>query len=181
MNRENEQLIGPDLLLLLLAAPTKVGSAEGRMNGITRLEKLLFLASEEEEVLEGVEDPFEFRPYDFGPYSKEIYESVELLEEAGLLDEHRVLGGRALDEMEEVAAATGEREGVERQFVLTDHGKAVARLLARRNPMVSRKLTTIKDKYARMPLGRLVRYVYERYPRYAEKSKIRDQVLREHG
>lgn len=173
---ENKPLIAPDLVLLLLAAPTKVGGAEDRINGITRLEKLLFLASQETDVLKQVEDPFRFKAYDYGPYSKEVYEAVELLEEAGLLEEQRVLEGRALDEMEELAAATEEREGIERRYVLTEEGRAVARLLAQRSPEVSEKLATIKDKYAGMPLGRLIRYVYQQYPPYAEKSKIRDRM-----
>jgi uncharacterized protein YwgA len=176
-----EPLIGPDLVLLLLAAPTKVRTAHHRINGITRLEKLLFLASQEGEVMKQVEDPFRFQAYDYGPYSKQVYEAVELLEEARLLEEQRVLEGRALDEMEELAAATEEREGIERRFVLTDQGRAVAHLLSERNPEVTKMLATIKDKYAGMPLGRLIRYVYQQYPSYAEKSKIRDQVLKERG
>ncbi len=40
-------LIGPDLVLLLLAAPGRGDAATNRVNGITRLEKLLFLADKE--------------------------------------------------------------------------------------------------------------------------------------
>lgn len=180
MDREREAgkkpLMAPDLVLLLLAAPSQGRVEEGKINGITRLVKLLFLALQETDVAKHVKDPFPFKPYDYGPYSKEIYEAVELLEEAGLLRDKRIMAGRSLDEMEELAAATEEREGVERQFILTMEGGAVAKLLAQHSPEASEMLAAIKDKYGGMPLGRLIRYVYQQYPSYAQKSKIRDRI-----
>lgn len=178
----DEGLIGADLILLLLAAPTDVVEAQGRINGVTRLEKLLFLAAKEEDINAFVEDDYEFVAYNFGPYSKKVYQEVEVLEQSGLVREERAYGGETLDEMEEIAATGGEREGIERRFSLTDEGRAVAELLGSRNPEAVAKLGRIKDEYARMPLARLVRYVYRSFPEYAEKSLIRDKVLRRpHG
>lgn len=173
----SDDLIGADLVLLLLAAPTDLEQARHRINGITRLEKLLFLAVREADINALVNDDYEFKPYHYGPYSKKVYEEVEVLEQAGLVREERALGGELLDEMEGAAATGEDREGVERRFVLTDDGKAVAELLSGRNPEAVKRLANIKNQYAGMPLPRLVRYVYESYPDTIGKSVIRDKVL----
>lgn len=170
-------LYGPDMVLLLLAAPTQVDQADGRINGITRLEKLLFLADQEEEAQAGVQDPFKFEAYHYGPYSKAVYEAVELLEQAGLLKEERALGGEPFDEMEELETDVTDESPVERRFILTAEGQAVANLLASRHGDTSKALGRIKDRYAKMPLRQLIRYVYTRYPAFAEKSRIRSQVI----
>jgi hypothetical protein len=172
---ELEALVGSDLILLLLAAPSRVSSAKDRIHGVTRLEKLLFLADKETDIAGRVEDAFRFRPYHYGPYSKELYEAVELLEEAGLISEERVYEGRTLDEMEEATAGQLELEGTERRFLLTPDGKAVAGLLAEHHKDVTKALAGIKERYAAMPLRRLIRYVYGAYPDYAEASRIKDQ------
>ena len=176
MTLNQEPLEAPDLILLLAAAPTG-GRERDRVNGITRLEKLLFLARQESRAFEGVTDAFEFKPYNYGPYSKAVYESAELLEEAGLLHEERVIQGRSLDEMEEISAAIANLEGVERQFRLTEEGKTVAQYLGRLHPHVAEELSKIKEKYGDMSLRALIRYVYQNYPTYAEASHIRDEVL----
>jgi len=168
-------LDGTDLVLLMLAAPTKVGTARDRITGITRLEKLLFLADKEEGISERVEDPFLFKPYHYGPYSKEVYEAVEVLEEAELMAEERAIADRSIDEAEEFTDA--DREGVERRFMLTPRGKAVAGLLAQRHPDVMKKLAAIKDRYAGLSLRALLRLVYREHPEYAQQSKIRDEIL----
>jgi uncharacterized protein len=176
-NPETSGVIGPDLVLMLLAASNEATGGANRLDGITRLEKLLFLADQETDLRKHVEDPFSFHAYDYGPYSKEVYEAVELLEQAGLLSEQRVFEEQAFDDVEEWAAVATNREGVERRFSLTDNGRAVANLLTKRNPHVARDLADVKGRYASMPLRQLLRYVYTRYPRFAVKSKIRDEIM----
>jgi uncharacterized protein YwgA len=171
-----ERLLSSDLILLLLVAEGPEHAPVNRLNGVTRLEKLLFLLDKETNVQRGVDEPFRFRPYNYGPYSREVYEAVDLLEEAGLINEERVLEGHTLDEMEEAATAAIDKEGIERRFSLTQNGLAVAKLLARRHPEEFKEIGDIKKSYAGMPLRQLIRYVYNKYPKYAEESKIRDQV-----
>jgi uncharacterized protein len=170
-------LFAEDLILLLLYSAPSAGEAHGELNGATRLEKLLFLADKEAEIGKLVPNPFSFKPYDYGPYSKDIYEAIDLLEEARLLEEERVIEGMSIDELEEFTTGVEEREGVERRFRLTPEGRDVAALLAKQFPDVARRLATIKQRYGALPLRRLIRYVYTQYPAFAEASKIRDQVL----
>lgn len=171
-----DDLVGPDTVLLLLAAPSKSNIEPNRINGITRLEKLLFLAEKEEQLSGAVKsDAFEFMPYHYGPYSRAIYEAVELLEEAGLLQELRSIDESALDDAEQVYSDATEEGAVERQFRLTSDGVAVAQLLGARHPNTTQALTRIKDRYGDLSLRRLIRYVYSTYPDYAKESRIRDQ------
>lgn len=168
-------LVGSDLVLMLLWAPTTVESANGRVNGITRLEKLLYLVERETSVAEGVAaEQLKFKAYKYGPFSKDVYEAVELLEESGLLVEQRVVDGQTIDSMEDISVtgAVEVDEYVERRFVLTDNGRLVADHLARHHPSIVKQLTTIKDRYAGRSLSGLIRYVYKSYPESAEQSTI---------
>jgi hypothetical protein len=167
-----EPLRAADLILLLLAAP----APEGSLRGITRLEKLLFLAEQETDLSKQVEDRFQFEPYNYGPYSKGVYDSVELLEQAELVTDERVYEGVPLDEIEGASASDRELEGVERRFALTTDGREVAAFLASQHPAVASALSGIKRRYGRIPLRQLIRYVYSHYPPYAEASLIRDSV-----
>ena len=175
---ETDELIGPDLVLLLLAAPTKWKDARDRINGITRLEKLLFLVEKECLFETAIQESFEFIPYHYGPYSQAIYEAVELLEEAGLVREWRKSTDSDLDTAEELffSDTTPER-AYERQFVLSEDGESVAEYLAQRNPGLIKRLGELKDKYCGLTLHELIFYVYSVYPKSTERSRIRDDVL----
>lgn len=175
-----EDLHGSDLVLLMLAAPTRVSPAHDRINGVTRLEKLLFLADRETKVSAAVADePLVFKAYNYGPFSKEVYEAVDLLEESELVTEERQVDGQTLDSLEdlEVTGTADEDEYITRCFVLTSKGQAVARYLGEQHPEVVSALSEIKDRYAGRSLSSLIRYVYQAYPESAENSKIRDRYL----
>lgn len=175
---ELETLEGSDLVLMLLAAPTKIVSAHNRINGITRLEKLLYLAEQETGVSQKITgEPLKFKAYNYGPFSKDVYEAVELLEESDLIVEERVVDGQTIDSMEDVnvTGAVETDEYVERRFALTENGKLVASLLASHNKDVVKQLSDIKNKYAERSLSGLIRYVYKSYPTSAKNSKIADR------
>ncbi|WP_419944736.1 hypothetical protein [Candidatus Poriferisodalis sp.] len=176
---ESEDLIAPDLVLLLLHAPTKWPEAEGKINGITRLEKLLFLLEQELGQALNVSQPFTFEAYHYGPYSREIYEAVELLEEAGLLSEERSLTDSDLDRAEELLYSDMASEiSYERRFELTKDGALVAGYLARKHGSLSDGIANLKDRYGGLSLQNLIYHVYTEYPDYTEKSVIRDKILR---
>jgi hypothetical protein len=174
-----DKLDSTDLVLLMLWAPTRSSRLDKQVPGITRLEKLLFLLDREADAQKYVDAPFTFRPYDFGPYSKEVYEAVEVLEAAGLVDEDLVYSGDGVDTIEShIAGIQDEPEGAERRFRLTEAGEDVAQLLARQAPQeLIDKLSEIKNRYGGLPLRNLIHYVYSRYPAFAERSKIRDEVV----
>lgn len=175
---DTEELIAPDLILLLLAAPTRWNRAKYRINGITRLEKLLFLIDKECEHGLSVGEPFQFVAYHYGPYSRDVYEAVELLEEAKLVEERRFITDSDLDRAEELLFSDMTTElSYERQFFLTDDGKKVAEHLAAAHPQIQKKIEQIKDRYAGLSLQHLIFHVYRQYPDYTKRSVIRDKII----
>ena len=167
------------MVLLLLATPTRWEEATNRINGITRLEKLLFLVDKECNYGDALDEPFVFVPYHYGPYSKEVYEAVELLEEAGLIIEQRGFTDSELDRAEELFYSGVATEiSYERQFILTDDGRSVASYLFRNHPQLEAEISRIKDTYAGLSLQTLIYHVYTEYPDYAAKSVIRDKIVR---
>lgn len=172
-----------DLILLLLAAETADPDDRFKCDGITRLEKLLFLVDKETDLADEISESFDFQPYHYGPYSKEVYDAVEFLESMKLLQETSVDAVSGLDIEEELDTLDLDdmnEEGpyVLRRLELTDDGKAVAQVLSKRiSPKGKESLKEIKDRYGTMPLRTLLRYVYATYPDFASQSKIRDSVL----
>jgi uncharacterized protein YwgA len=177
------QLDQTDTILLLLAAETSNPKQRFRCDGITRLEKLVFLLKQETDFDSELSEPFAFEAYHYGPYSREVYDAVDFLKAMQLMSERRVDVSSGLDVGEESEALDfydsldEEERYIERQLELTEDGKAVARVLSTRvSPKGKDALKAIKDKYGTMPLRQLLRYVYDRYPPYAEKSLIRDAI-----
>lgn len=171
-----------DLILLLLAAPSGDPAQQSRCNGITRLEKLLFLVGQETEVPAEVSDPFTFEPYHYGPYSRGVYDAVDLLKSLRLIEERRVEVTSGLDLGEtfgtlDQADINDVASYVERQILLTQDGQAVARVLSTRFSAKSKlELVDLKGKYGAMPLRQLLRYVYGKYPAFAARSRIRNSL-----
>jgi hypothetical protein len=174
-----------DLILVLLAAPTTDSRQRFRCDGITRLEKMLFLLEHEADYkafASEIGEPFAFEPYHYGPYARAVYDAVDLLKALRLLRERRIDVSTGLDLNEEYETLdfddASEADGyVERQFTLTDDGKAIAKLLSTRvSPQGQAILSQLKDRFGRMPLRQLLRYVYANHPHYASKSRIRSSI-----
>ena len=180
-----------DLVLLMLAAPDSRGRVSP-LNGITRLQKLLYLAEMESGLdlskLDD-EDRFQFRAYRYGPFSKGVYEAIDFLANADLLtvtkgQQEDVFGREEgipiteeldpdtdHDELLDPAAAPPYEE---QTFNLTEDGKIVAeRLQEKLSGEDWERLKSIKRKYADRSLTSLLAYVYRTYPESASESEIR--------
>ena len=148
-------------LLLLLYSKGKSGDLNEKITGITKLEKLLFLVKEE--VLKKHKLPFEedyyvFRPYNYGPFTEELFDDIELLSDLGFLPK------------------TDERENDD--FVLTSEGAQKASEIKDLLPNdIVAGIENIKKNYADRSLNNLLEYVYTKYPDYTLKSQIKDKIL----
>jgi uncharacterized protein YwgA len=185
------------LLLLLLALDGPSVSAKG-IGGITRLQKLLFLLWKEAGVQE-VEDGFEFQPYKAGPYSRKLYDELELLENLGLIQSE--VQGEATEaeaaELEELSFedlmgddgqtfgdgdATSSDAFEERRFTLTEDGLKLAREMLQKpeSKPFAEGIRKIKTKFANYSLQDLLYHVYTKYEAdgWTSESEIRDKVLR---
>jgi uncharacterized protein YwgA len=77
MNQWNPQS-GLDVLLMLLYAPQN-GEDCVPIEGITRLDKLMFLLSKTNEFSNLFAQDYEFIPYNFGPFATELLDDLEAL------------------------------------------------------------------------------------------------------
>ncbi|KKL07597.1 hypothetical protein LCGC14_2584430 [marine sediment metagenome] len=179
------QLDAEDVVLLILEANERL-LRKSSLDGITRLEKLIFLLENETD-FEGVGTFFLFEPHNFGPFSKGVYEAIEFLEGCDLIevrersypslyatsDEVKLLS-ELLDSDVPDDSALSESQITERQFLLTDDGRTVATKI--RNAVIHRRPVDVKGldlvikKYGHLSLNHLIRYVYRRYPAMTVKS-----------
>jgi DNA-binding PadR family transcriptional regulator len=162
-----------DVLLLLLLALSKGGTS--KVPSITRIEKLMFLLQEETGFSGKLRDKFDFRAWKFGPFSKEIYEDLDLLSTLELVDvEERDLANyMEFTEQDELIESERGEPIIEKVFTLTDRGKRVAEKL---KSLISEKdwseIESLRRRFETSSLTRLIQYVYYKYPETTEKSVL---------
>ena len=170
----------PDLVLLVVRA------AGGKLSSITRLQKLVFLITENpayKRLVDAHEAPNpEFRPYKMGPFTPELYEAVQVLTSfeppllaakpasPGAQDEVETalfVEGNDLDDAEPIPSGGPQPAA----FALTGAGKKVADYLWRHSPSDLRAIVdaVVRD-YGRLPLRELLRRVYQRKPYAAHQG-----------
>jgi len=151
----------------------------GQVWGATRLFKLLFLLAKETEVGRYVPDYYAFEGGRFGPFEKLIYEDVEALKSCGLVNAQ--IPPRRLDEAGPELGTELFSDSVDAVHELTKRGRIYARSLAEfiklENPALFAQMRKILEKYGRLSLSDLLKYVYEKYPEYTDQSEIRDEIL----
>lgn len=122
----------------------------GKISGSTRLQKLVFLLKREK----GIEAPYTFSPYMYGPHSPDIIDDVTILELAGYIKiqnevPEQPLAGDYLITREYELTPEGAKVAQEIYEILTDEQKAA--------------LSSLKQ-FKDMPLTELLKYVYTKYP-----------------
>lgn len=131
------------------------------IEGRTRLQKLVFLMEQEldDEIGRLIQSPdYNFVPYDYGPFSKQLYNDLDSLEEAGLIkvDEEDMVDGK-----------------VKYTYHLTDRGESWVRDQFDSNTGIQEiglLADRLKSKYNDVLLSELIEEVYSEYPEYAENS-----------
>lgn len=202
------------LIHLLLYSPTATEKKTVPILGRTRLMKMVFIFEKElSHFFQNENKPmdFNFEAYNFGPYSKKVYEAIDFLETREIIqlfpvfspipmnkdemDQNRRINRMGVDEMEldrrlmeeeaEVLGFQNEDIFISEGFELTDKGK---KMMNDRTiwfswaelPDEKRKvLVDFKTKMVNTTLKDLLKYVYAKYPKYAEKSLIYHTLLSE--
>ncbi|MFB6186575.1 MAG: PadR family transcriptional regulator [Halobacteriaceae archaeon] len=146
----NQKISREDLIPIAI-----LSAGDGKIEGKTRLQKLAFLLDEEK--LGDRFDAYEFRKYDYGPFSKELLEDVEDLKEKNLVEirKSRTFGGNTRYD-----------------YRLTEMGRKVAKDLFQQEDasVVFEQAVEIFTEYGDLPLRDLIELVYEKYPEYEENS-----------
>jgi uncharacterized protein YwgA len=146
-------------LLLLLDADNGAP-----IRGRTRLEKLAFII--QMKVIEGLHlgitnESYEFRPFNYGPYTEEVLDDIVSLQMVGLVQ------------------IDGEPDS-EQTFRITREGQtAVERLLTDKRipPILVEEIRRVKTVYGRLSLDKLIGLVYREWPEFTEKSEIKGRYF----
>ena len=177
--------------LILCLIGLKGDTLDGRLGGITRLQKLIFLLDREYNVqANGVDEPLKFVPYKAGPYSPQIYDDLEYLENLGYITGEPV-GSSTREETSEVDAlnfnnlfdtsqgAAVSSPHLQKIFSLTSKGKEKTAQLIRniKNKAFLESIQKIKSKYGDYFLNDLLHYVYTKYPAMTTESEIKAKIL----
>jgi uncharacterized protein YwgA len=137
-----------DYLLLFVSLP-------GGRYGLDRIRlmKGMFLFAQSN--LVGARERYEFQPYDWGPFSRDIYRDLDALQEGALL----------------AAFPEGSRYA---EYRVTELGRQQTERLQRSLPaQITDCLAEIKVTVTSKSFLELLEYVYERYSRFAERSRLR--------
>ena len=187
-----------NILLLMLGIgkdETDIDIANG-INGITRLQKFLFLL-ENEDYIKKIDEGYQFEAYKAGPYSPTLYDDLEFLENIGLIKSET--SGLATEEeaadmdftfeelMDDVEELKDSFEDIktadvydEKRFRITEDGAVKVKALLKKEefaPVVD-GIRKIKSKFGHYSLDDLLYYVYTKYPDMTTESEIKEQVLR---
>ncbi len=175
-----ERAIETDDVIVLILGARGGSDSPGRLEGVTRLEKLVFLLERETPVRSWVTEVADFRSHKFGPFSAKIYKALETLAAYDMLEDSALVSDNDEDRWETFNILVDDLDPyTTRTFQLTERGMRYYRALIALLPAEAEEiLTDFKERFATLPLRQLVRYVYERYPEFTDKSEIRDQILR---
>ena len=180
MSEANFPIEVDDMIVLLLGAPSANPNLQGKMKGITRLEKLMFLVERETEIKEILSEDMEFSAHNFGPFSSKIYQAIDVLASAELVLDSSAFADTQEDTWESqdvIGKAVGDPYAT-RDIELTDRGRKYYKALVEELGLgVEEELSSFKKRFGGLPLRQLVRYVYKAYPDYTENSIIKDEIL----
>jgi hypothetical protein len=161
-----------DLMVLLLHASSPRGDTA--IQGVTRLQKLLFVLEQK------VAGHSSFYAYDYGPISEEVNDAAEALRLAGLMrgSHGEAVGPPSFDDM---MAVVVERSGpwddrAGGDFELNQRGHDAAERLRRSDRAYDELYKYIQALRGEWDTPDLVERVYDAFPKYAERSRIRDEV-----
>jgi hypothetical protein len=150
----------------------------GKIKGITRIMKYLFLLSAEKGIGRYLKDYYQFIPHQLGPFDKRVYTDLENLRKEGLI-EKIPLPRISLSEIEREIFNLFEKEEGVFQYQLTEKGREFAKKIIKGiDKEIIRAIQEVKGKYGRYPLLKLLEEIYLKYPEYQAKSKVFKEIKR---
>jgi predicted DNA binding CopG/RHH family protein/uncharacterized protein YwgA len=164
-----------DLMVLLLHTPGKQGTAA--VQGMTRLQKLLFVV-EQKIAAEGSR----FYAFNYGPFNEEVNDAAQALRLAGFLSGagSATAGAPSFAEMMATAAErAGPRDEPEaEEYALNERGHDAAERLRQSSQAYEQLYEYVRTLREEWDTPDLIDRVYEMYPKYTERSRIREKVTK---
>ncbi len=172
---------GTDLLLVLLYTGGKRSDINEEIVGNTRIVKLIFLLEEETSLKKYLSD-FTYDAYNYGPFSSELFDSLQALINARLVN--------ALSNELESYLDEADRFQIERQTnTEADSPKTIMRYSLSADGLIVGKalfdslsideqteINDLKTRFNSISLRKLLQYVYRKYPTYTTESLIKDSI-----
>jgi uncharacterized protein YwgA len=131
--------------------------ANGESFTPVQVQKSLFLASDKVATAFRHDSRYDFQPYDYGPFDRQVYSDVENLERQGLAQVNQQAGSRWRTYS---ASARGIAEGQRLAQQLTGEQRDI--------------LGTIVNLVRSLSFNDLVSAIYRAYPNMRERSVFRD-------
>ena len=192
---KKKEMNGKDLLLSFLYSPGMEEKINEPIVGRTKITKMMFLFEKQiygkffkDDIAISLPD---FKPYYFGPFSKELFEDLAFFESIGIItivptniplsSADKVESSNVFDETDiwKEANFDEKTEEYESSYSLSNAGKNYVQ--EKIWPLFSEtqksKLKQFKAQINKISLDALLRYVYNTYPEETEKSIIADKYL----
>lgn len=169
-----------DLLLVLLFAPGPNGKSHEPIEGITRLQKLIFLFNQGKGPASLVEiaKKYDYEAYKMGPYTDTLRGDLDTLISLGLVGTERLRYLISDDVDDPYDSQEKKRKRIESQkFLLTDNGiKAGNELWDSLSSKERDELKKFKGFFCSLSLRQLLIFVYDKFPKFTVKSEIKKQL-----
>ncbi len=161
------------LILALLYAEGKAGEKEP-IEGITRMEKLVFLLTNED--FKEVFGELNYKADNYGPFSDRLVDQLENLVDLKLIEKSK---GRNLELADEFNYNFTDVK-IPDKFSLTFYGEALAKkIFTDLTDEERKKFIDIKEKFNSIPLDALLSYIYNTVPsKYLKNSRIKEKYLK---
>jgi hypothetical protein len=184
-----------DLLLLFLYSDGVTDKINEPINGRTRLAKLLFVFKNEglehfkKDTLIDENNFYKFFPWNFGPFSTEIYDDLVFFHLRGFIEfKSSIWDGNdiAREELSYWDQITGAEfandyvinDYVEEEISLTEIGLEYTKpLFSTLTKSQKNILKSFKKRFNSAHLRSIIMYVYKQYPDFAKNSLIRENIL----
>lgn len=161
-----------DLMVLLLHANNKRG--QDAVHGITRLQKLLFV------IEQNLASQSRFYAFNYGPFNEEVNDAANALRIAGFLRGAQSVSAEppTFDAMmATVVQRSGPREdSAPEEFALSEEGHRAAERLRQSSRAYDQLYAYVRRLRSEWDTPDLLRRVYKTWPKFAERSLIRDEV-----
>jgi hypothetical protein len=187
------------LIHLLLYTPTVSDKKSVPILGRTRLMKMIFIFEKElSNHFQDKDNPmnFDFEAHKFGPYSKKVFEAIDFLETRNIIELFPASSHRMSSEEMEIdrilMASEAHTLNFQNEETFQSEGFQLAPMGTRmmKDPDVwfswphlseekKKILIDFKTTMINTPLKDILKYVYTKYPRYAEKSVIYQKLFPE--
>jgi predicted DNA binding CopG/RHH family protein/uncharacterized protein YwgA len=162
-----------DVMVLLLHTPGKQGTAA--VHGITRLQKLLFVIEQRVAA-----ESSRYYAFNYGPFNEEVNDAAEALRLAGFLSGagSATAGAPSFAEMMATAEKrAGPREEPDaEEYALNERGHDAAERLRQSSQAYEQLYAYVRTLREEWDTPDLIERVYEMYPKYTERSRIREKV-----